>query len=97
MTSRIKKRRRKGVKIPYWIVNDPLARGIKLFLMVLEIRLELLDLIFYCTQLVDIKAHFSLRKGQRPPQSEVSKSNPCGFCSITVASEFIWPWRIRMV
>ena len=51
---RIKKSRRKGAKkgnIQFYIgpTSEPLARGIELFLMFLEIYLELSGLVFYYT------------------------------------------------
>jgi hypothetical protein len=52
-----------------------LRHGVFLVSYVLETFLELLDLTFYYTQLVDIKAVFLLRERQRPPLSAVSKGD----------------------
>jgi hypothetical protein len=46
----------RGLRISYRADSYLLARGVELFLMFLETHLELLDLIFYYTQLADRKA-----------------------------------------
>lgn len=59
--SRTNKRRkglRRVISILYWTVNDPLARGMELFLTFLNLRVQFLDLIFYYAQLVNIEATF---------------------------------------
>lgn len=43
-------------------VNNPLARGIKLFFKTLEGCLELSNLVFYYTRFVDIEATFLAKK-----------------------------------
>lgn len=42
--------------IPCWTVSEPGPRGVELLLTFLELCLELSDLVFYYTWLVDIEA-----------------------------------------
>ena len=80
--SRIRKRRRRRLRrvvpIPYWMANDPLARGIELFLMIFCLFFHLtkeLDLVFHYTLLVNIKVAFLPKEVTKSLLSAVSRFN----------------------